>query len=130
MEFYALASGDRIPRFVFRVGAAERDAYLDATGESRERWPEYVPPLALGALALGGLLEAVPLPDGAVHTGQEFAFLAVVPLGAEVTADVELVQRSERRGSIVTAFALDLRVGEAPVATGRATVIAPAPEVQ
>lgn len=128
LEFHDMRRGDAVPRYTFRAGTDERDAYLHATGESVDHWPEAMPPLALCALALGGLIDEVPLPDGAVHAGQELEFLRPVPLGAEVEANVTLVQRGDRRGTLVYVFDLDLRCAGEPVVHGRSTVIATARE--
>ena len=89
-----------------------------------------MPPLALGAWALGALMEHLPLPPGALHAGQEFEFLRAVAPGEPLEASVRVAQRSERRGTLLLALDLELRAagGGAPVLRGRSTVAAPAAE--
>ena len=81
LDFHSLARGDALPPVALSVSAEEAAAYLDATGEPTERWTDAVPPLAQGALLLGALMEQMALPPGALHTGQEFAFLRAVAPG-------------------------------------------------
>ena len=109
------------------MSAEEARAYLDATGEPAERWTDVVPPLAQGALLLGALMEQMALPPGALHTGQEFAFLRAVAPGEPLEGRIAVAQHSERRGSVIAAFDLELRDADGePVLRGRSTVIAPA----
>jgi hypothetical protein len=108
------------------VSAEEARAYLAATGEALETWGELVPPLALGALTLAGLMEAMPLPPGALHGSQEFDFLGAVAHGEAVEAQLTVAQQSVRQGTNIVVFASELRCGERVVQRGRATVVAPA----
>ena len=124
-DFFALRQGDVLPEFPLCVDDSDVRAYLDATGEPEERWRESVPPLALGALALAGLLEQVPPPPGLVHTSQEFQFLAAVQIGQALTGCVTVAQRSKRRGMLFTVFAIELRSSAAVVLQGRASVLFP-----
>src|SRR5690606_20784224 len=97
--------GERIPPFDLRIDGDAVRAYLDATGEAAEGlWEQYVPPLALGALALGGLMDRVQVPGGLVHTGQEYEFRGLVPVGATVEVQIAVAARSERRGAVITVF--------------------------
>ena len=127
IDFFDLARGDALPPFVVQIDRADVRAYLAATGEadgpSAEPWREAVPPLALGAFALAALLEQMPLAPGILHVGQEFEFARSVPPGREMTATVTVDQRAQRRGSILTALSLELRDGDALVATGRTTLV-------
>lgn len=125
VDFFALQQGDVLPEFSLCVEASDVRAYLDATGEPAERWRESVPPLALGALALAGLLEEVPPPAGLVHTSQDFQFLESVPVGQVLTGRVTVAQRSKRRGMLFTTFAIELCSSTAVVLQGRASVLFP-----
>ncbi len=124
-DFHALRRGDILPPIVFAATSEDVRAYLDATGESPALWGETVPPLALGALALAGLMAEMPLPPGALHAGQEFEFLGAVAHGQRVEARVTVAQQSERQGSNIVVFASELRCGERAVLRGRTTVMAP-----
>ncbi len=127
IDFHALRRGDALPAITFSVSAEEARAYLDATGAAAEVWGDTVPPLALGALTLAGLMRKMPLPPGALHGGQEFEFLGAVAHGETVEAHLTVAQQSERQGTNIVVFASELQCGERVVVRGRTTVMAPAP---
>jgi hypothetical protein len=126
VDFYSLRRGDVLPSLTFAIGSEEVRAYLAATGEGSEVWEQVVPPLALGARTLAGLMEEMPLPPGALHGGQEFEFLGPVAHGEPVEARLTVAQQSERQGTSIVVFASELRCGERVVVRGRTTVMAPA----
>ena len=125
LDFYALQRGEELPPLGVAVSAVDVGAYLEATGESPEAWSEFVPPLQIGAYALAALMQVLPLPDGALHTGQEFEFLRPVVPGEELATTVRVAQRAERGGALFLAFDFDLSDGEGPALRGRSTVVAP-----
>ncbi len=129
-DFFALRQGDVLPEFSLCIDAGDVRAYLDATGEPADHWRDSVPPLALGALALAGLLEEVPPPAGLVHTSQDFQFLELVLVGQALTGRVTVAQRSTRRGMLFTVFAFELRSSAAVVMRGRASVLFPGGDQQ
>ncbi|MGE0227171.1 MAG: hypothetical protein AB7I38_01610 [Dehalococcoidia bacterium] len=124
-DFHALRRGDRLPPLAFRVPATDVRAYLAATGEAAVAWTVSVPPLALGAYILAGLMEEMPLPDGALHGGQEFEFLDIVQQGEPLVAELVVAQQSERQGSNIVVIATELRTAGRVVLRGRTTVVAP-----
>jgi acyl dehydratase len=126
IDFHSLRRGDALPPIRFSVTAEQARAYLEATGEHAGAWGDVVPPLALGALTLGGLMEAMPLPPGALHGGQEFEFLEAVRHDEPVEAQLSVAQQSERQGTNIVVFACELRCGDRIVVRGRTTVMAPA----
>jgi acyl dehydratase len=128
IDFHALRRGDVLPALTFSVSAEDARAYLEATGEAPEAWGEIVPPLALGALTLAGLMEQLPLPPGALHGGQEFEFLRAVHLDEAVDARLSVAQQSERQGTNIVVFACELHCSEQVVVRGRTTVMAPVRE--
>ncbi len=125
IDFHALRRGDRLPAIAFTVTSADVGAYLDATGEDAHTWSVHVPPLALGAYILAGLMEEMPLPPGALHAGQEFEFLDLVAQGEPLEADLTVAQQSMRQGSNIVVFASELRARGRSVLRGRTSVMAP-----
>lgn len=125
IDFTTLERGDALPPFEVRLDSDEVAAYLEATGEDPERWQAFVPPLALGAFTLAGLMERVVVPDGVVHTGQEFTFDAPVVHGQPLEASLTVAARSERRGAVMTVVASELRANGSIVGSGRMTVLVP-----
>ena len=55
-----------------------------------------VPPLALAARALAGLLEELKLPGGAVHGGQEIECHRAAYVGEEVRISADVGRPSQR----------------------------------
>ncbi len=82
-------------------------------------------PLALGALALGALMDEMPLPKGVFHSAQEFEFIEAVPFNAELDLHIAVERRAERAGALYTTVGLELRLADRPVCRGRATVVLP-----
>ena len=97
--------------------------YLDATGEAHAAWTHDVPPLALGAFALAGLMERVVVPPRLLHTGQEYEFVRRVAQGETVNVRIHVASRSERRGTVISALESEWRVGGVIVGTARTTVL-------
>lgn len=124
-----LNKGDWLETFEVRLTSDEVSAYLTATGEENAVWDSHVPPLAIGALALGGLMERVGIPEGLVHSGQEFSFVNVVAHDEPVEVRISVASRSERRGVLVIAFNFELHSGGEIAGTGRTSVIVAPPEV-
>jgi hypothetical protein len=122
-EFATLERGYALPSFELVVNADDVALYLGATGEQNDLWDRYVPPLALGAFALGGLMDRFKVPGGLVHTGQEYDFIEPVPIGERVEVGIVVVSNSERRGARMVVFAIELRAHDAVVGRGRTTVM-------
>ena len=123
-----LSRGDQLEIFEVCLSAEDVAAYLAATGEPSAVWGTSVPPLAIGAFALGGLMERVGIPEGLVHTGQEFEFLRPVPHGEPVEVRITIASYSERRGVLVAAFDLELHAAGELAGRGRANIIVAPPE--
>ena len=126
--FDSLAAGDVLPEVEFTVAADDVRAYLEATGESDDRWQEHVPPVMLSALMLASLLGQVVLPLGVMHTGQEHEMHRAVRIGEALTITVLVAQYSTRRGALMAAFDAEARAGGEVVAVSRASVLVPPPE--
>ena len=122
-EMANLSRGDELDVFEVRLTSEDVRAYLAATGESAANWGSNTPPLALGALALGGLMERTGIPEGLLHTGQEFEFLRPVAHGVPVEVRIVVASASERRGALMVAFELGLHARGELVGTGRTSII-------
>jgi hypothetical protein len=118
-----LSRGDQLNVFEVCLTTADVVAYLAATGEQNAAWDVSTPPLAIGALALGGLMERVGIPEGLLHTGQEFDFLRPVPHGEPVEVRITVSAASVRRGALMIVFELELHSTGELVGTGRTNII-------
>jgi len=116
---FPAAEFDLSPQWVQGYASAVEDAAIGAHAGA-------VPPMAVVALSIRALLESASLPPGAVHLGQEVAFLRKVRVGESLRAEAEVVSRGERQGWALMAVGLaaSARDGE-QVMTGRATVTFP-----
>ena len=123
IDFETMTAGDELADLTFSVSAEEVRAYLDATGEPAERWTQHVPPLAIGALALGELMRRMQTLDGVLHTGQRFAFDAAVAHDEEVAARFTVVSRSLRRGALIVAIDIELSCAGKSVGSGRTSLL-------
>ena len=128
-DFFELERGQVLGPYAARLGADDARAYLDATDASEtdgspERW---LPPLQLGALLVGALIDAIEIPPGLLHTGQSFEFLRPVAPGTELEAELTVAGVAERRGLRLGTVDLELRSAEGVCAVGRASVLAPLP---
>ncbi|HEX5369319.1 MAG TPA: MaoC family dehydratase, partial [Dehalococcoidia bacterium] len=124
----SLTAGHNFEPLTFTIDAAKSRAYTQATGDTLPLYDaeNSAPPLAIAALALGVLLDAVGLPDGALHASESMRVLKPVPLGATLECRARLAQRSQRAGWIVTALDSEITLDGEPVLTTRATVMCPA----
>ena len=122
-----LPEGHQFPPTTFVLTADDVARYLDAVGDTNGVYAASgcAPPLAVAARALGGLLEVMELPAGALHTGQEVEARAAVPPGATLTLSGRIAQRSEREGLVICAIAFEVTPEGAvsPAITGRTTVM-------
>ena len=55
------------------------------------------PPMAIAALALSAVINALQIPGGSIHSSQELNFRAAVPIGSALDCTATLAQNSVRR---------------------------------
>lgn len=116
-----------MPPYAVTASADDVRDYLEATGEALEGWGHIVPPLAIGALLLAGLMAQIPLPDGAVHVGQQFEFVRAVAHDEAVEARLTIAQQGIRAGQNMVVFAAVVVAADGSVVMrGRSMVFAPA----
>jgi len=125
-----LSRGDELDQFEVRMTSDDVAAYLAATGEPATTWSSATPPLAIGALALGGLMERTGIPEGLLHTGQEFEFLGPVAHGEAVEVRIRVASAARRRGALIVVFGLELHGTAGLVGRGRTNIIVTPPEME
>ena len=111
-----------------RLQPQEVDLYVEAVQESNAMFRDLdlVPPTALGAYALGIILQEIDLPAGAVHAAQELSFSGAVGKEDTVLFRARLAQNSVRGGWRF--LAIDFSATDAhenQVVEGRSTVLVP-----
>ena len=105
-------------------------AYVRAVGDENTLYAEarLVPPMAVAALVMAEAMDAVSLPAGTVHTGQELTFSRPVAVDSAVRCSATVAANSVRRGTrFLTLDLLGELDGEAAVA-GRAALAIPETE--
>ena len=88
---------------------------------------EVVPPMAVAALSLRGIVQDLRIPGGTLHAGQEFAFSAAVHAGDSLRCEASIAQNSVRgdwRFLVVECAATD--AGGAEAMRGKSSLMIPA----
>ena len=87
-----------------------------------------VPPLAVAAWVLAGLIEAIGLPPGSVHATQEFSFKDIAPIDSTLDSTAEVVQATSRAGMDVIVVEITALHQDRPVLSGRSMLMMPGSE--
>ncbi len=122
--------GHRFPAVEFELSPEWVQGYTDAVEDAAiGAYEGIVPPMAVAALSIRALLENASLPPGAVHLGQEIAFLRKVRVGEPLRAEAEVASRGERQGWVLMTVGVTVSGGDGEeVMSGRATVTFPLAE--
>ncbi len=132
MDYAELATGQEISNRTCLLDSATVSRYVDAVGDESALPPalddgELVPPMAVAALTLRGVLADLAIPGGTVHAGQELDFKRAVKVGETLTCRARLVQNSVRgdwRFMVIVLETSDIEGGD--VMEGKSTIIVPA----
>ncbi len=110
----------------FQLQPREVDLYLQAVGESHALFQQqrYVPPTALAAYALRGILREINLPPGAIHSAQEASVSRPITSGEAIVFRARLTQNSVWKGwRFVSVDFSGVDEDERQVIHGRSTVV-------
>ena len=124
----ALPKGYEFPPVAFELSSQWVQEYVAAVEDGAIGglgW-DVVPPMAVAALSIRALLDSAKLPPGAIHLGQDLAFLRPVGMGERLSVRARVASRGERQGWVL--MGIDLNVEDelrASVMMGRATVTMP-----
>lgn len=123
----ALPKGYEFPAAAFTLSPEWVSGYIDAVGDAaiQKLGSDFVPPMAVAALAVRALIEASPLPPGSLHAGQELSFSRAVNVGEELTVGATILSRGERAGWVLMSLDLDVSAAGEQVMGGRATITFP-----
>lgn len=123
----ALAKGHEFDVGDIEVTRSGVERYLAAVGDTNEIYEklDLVPPLGVAALALTRLLEQIDLPFGTLHIGQEIEAHDGIAIGARLSMQGRIAQRSVRAGAVISVieFALTPHGKDEPALSGRTTVM-------
>ena len=86
-----------------------------------------VPPMAIGALSLRGVLDDLGIPSGTLHAGQEMEFLDSVLVGETLKCRATIAQNSVRRGVRLVGVKMDVvRGARTIVMSAKSMIMGPA----
>jgi len=128
MDYASLKPGQALtPRKVVFTSEAV-DQYRRAVEDASELYAHspLVPPTAVAALGLRGIIEELSIPGGTLHAGQELEFLRAVEVGQELTCQATVSQNAVRGQwrFLTVDFSLQDEGGW-PVLRGRSTILLP-----
>lgn len=130
IDYSTLQPGQRLSHELLTLDADSIAAYVDAVSDpSRPASDDGVPlapPMAIAALALSAVINALQIPGGTIHAGQELEFGKAMRVGATLACNATLAQNSMRRGwrfLVVNLTAMD-DDGNA-VMSGKSTIMLP-----
>ena len=130
MDYAQLEAGQRISRERLTLDAEAVGRYAEAVGDASSPKAQdgtaLVNPMAVGALALSAVINALRIPGGTVHAGQELDFGRALPIGAELICTATVAQNSVRREwrfLVVSLTAADDEGNE--VMQGKSTIMLP-----
>ena len=101
VSYQDLKAGQELPPTTFQVDSATVADYLKAAGEDNVLYQDtgLVPPMAVAALALKSLINAISMPPGTIHVSQEFEFIDTVSTQDVLTGHAT-VSRIQERGKL------------------------------
>ena len=99
-EYAGLVAGQTVSSRVFRLDVEKVAAYVEAVDDGSMPWGEgdvqFVPPMAIAAMALQGAIDSIGIPRGTVHVGQEFEIIGPVRVGQTMRSEAVVLQNSVR----------------------------------
>ncbi len=102
------------------VQAVEDEVWEPATGG------KLVPPMAIAALGIRGLVNDLQVPGGTVHVGQEIEFIGAVAVGDSLHYEATVLQNTVRRGQRFMSVKLSAEDGSGrQVMAGKSTIVLP-----
>jgi acyl dehydratase len=101
IAYQNLKADYEFPPASFQIDPATVSDYLKAVGEDNVIYKNagLVPPMAVAALALKSLIDAISMPRGTIHVSQEFDFIAEVNTHDILTSRAR-VGRVQERGKL------------------------------
>ena len=105
IDYAALVQGQEISSHIYLLDLEIVSQYIEAVGSSHQRWrisdeneSQLVPPMAIAAFSIRGVVNDLAIPGGTLHTGQEIEFLSPVYVGETLEFSAVILQNSVRGG--------------------------------
>ena len=116
----------------FQLQPRDVDLYLKAVGEPHALYQQhqFVPPTALAAYALSGILREINLPGGAIHSAQDASVSRPIMSDEAIVFRARLTQNAVWKGwRFVSVDFTGVDEDEKQVIHGRSTVVIPESEI-
>ena len=130
-EYSTLSVGQNIPVKAFFVDVNSAMLYANAVEDStviinKPNQPIIIPPMAIAALGLRGILDSLGVPEGALHSSQELNFHGPFEVGSEFHCLATVERNSVRKQSRFVSIKLSVRDNKNnEVLSGTTTLIIP-----
>ena len=128
IEFKDLNAGYEFAPSEFQLDLDRVVAYLKASDSSANLYLErnIVPPVAVGALAMGSMMDNLVLPPGAIHVTQDFTFHRPAKIGEKLSSRSSVKRKVDRsRLQMLTITINVVDSNNEPVLTGDIGFIVP-----
>lgn len=130
IDYSSLQPGQRLSHQLLTLDADSIAAYVDAVSDSSRPTSAdgapLAPPMAIAVLALSAVINALQIPGGAIHAGQELDFRKAMPVGATLVCTATLARNSMRRGWRFLVVNLAAADGDGnAVMSGKSTIMLP-----
>lgn len=117
----------------FQIQPKEVELYLRAVGEPNALFKQqgFVPPTALAAYALSGILREINLPGGAIHSAQDASVSRPITSDEAIVFSATLIQNAVWKGwRFVSVTFTGVDEDDYRVIHGRSTVVIPEADVE
>ena len=128
IDYAALTPGQKVSTRSYRLDVDTVARYVDAVDDRSGIFDMVdedvvVPPMAIAALSLRGVINDLSIPGGTLHTNQELEFHNAVRVGEKLKCIATLVQSSVRVGRRFMVLQMQVEDGNGrQVMTGRSTI--------
>lgn len=131
IDYSTLAPGQEISNQAYDLDATVVSRYVAAVADesslcSEDDGRELVPPMAVAALSLRGVVNDLAIPGGTLHAGQELEFKEPVAVGDALACRATLLQNSVRGEWRFMVVQLGVEDGQGrEVMAGKSTIMLP-----
>ena len=131
-DYADLDPGQEISKHSYQVDEGMVANYVSAVQDSNPALCDgesvrLIPPMAIAALSIRGVIQDLRIPGGTIHAGQEFEFKSAVAVGDSLECRATLVQNSVRgdwRFLVIDCSVTD--DNDSDVMSGKSTIMIPA----
>ena len=128
MDYAELKTGSRVSWQQVEITMNDILLYRTAIGDDSHQQigESIVPPTAIAALALKGVIEELAIPKGTIHVGQELEFLGTVLAGQKLNFCADLSQNTVRGDARFLSIEMNVtnKLG-VTVMKGKSTIVLP-----